>query len=97
MLTQETIADFAAGLRGALLRPGEQGYDEARTIWNAMIDRRPALIVRCAGVADVVSAVNFARTHELLVAVRGGSHNVAGNAVCDGGRKPMAWPSTSEC
>jgi FAD/FMN-containing dehydrogenase len=85
MLTDETIAAFKTTVRGALLRPGDDGYDEARTIWNAMIDRRPALIVRCAGVADVINAVNFARTHDLLVAVRGGGHNVAGNAVCDGG------------
>jgi FAD/FMN-containing dehydrogenase len=85
MVTQETVATLQARLRGALLRPGDQGYDEARTIWNAMIDKRPALIVRCAGVADVMQAVNFARTHDLLVAVRGGGHNVAGNAVCDDG------------
>src|SRR5690606_13486529 len=58
---------------------------EARTIWNGMIDRRPGLIVRCAGAADVVSAVWFARDNDLLVAVRGGGHNIAGNAVCDGG------------
>jgi FAD/FMN-containing dehydrogenase len=84
-LGEETIAAFKATLRGTLLRAGDAGYDEARTLWNAMIDKHPALIVRCAGVADVISAVNFARTHDLLVAVRGGGHNVAGNAVCDGG------------
>jgi hypothetical protein len=85
MLTQETIAAFKTTLRGPLLRPGDHDYDETRRIWNAMIDKRPALIVRCAGVADVINAVNFARTHDLLVAVRGGGHNVAGNAVCDDG------------
>ena len=84
-LGEETVAAFKATLRGTLLRAGDTGYDEARTLWNAMIDKHPALIVRCAGVADVISAVNFARTHDLLVAVRGGGHNVAGNAVCDGG------------
>jgi FAD/FMN-containing dehydrogenase len=84
-LSEETVATFKATLRGAMLRAGDTGYDEARTLWNAMIDKHPALIVRCAGVADVISAVNFARTHDLLVAVRGGGHNVAGNAVCDGG------------
>jgi FAD/FMN-containing dehydrogenase len=84
-LSEEVVAAFKATLRGTLLRPGEASYDEARKIWNAMIDKRPALIVRCAGVADVIQAVNFARTHDLLVAVRGGGHNVAGNAVCDGG------------
>jgi len=84
-LTEETVAAFKTTLRGALLRPGDNGYDEARKVWNAMIDKHPALIVRCAGVADIINAVNFARTHDLLVAVRGGGHNVAGNAVCDGG------------
>ncbi len=71
--------------RGALLRPGEEGYDEARRVWNGAIDRRPALIARCAGADDVVEAVRFAREHDLLVSVRGGGHAVAGHAVCDGG------------
>src|SRR5207237_8712705 len=70
---------------GTLLRPGTDAYEAARRVHNAMIDRRPSLIVRCAGVADVVSAVNFARENALLVAVRGGGHNVAGLGVCDGG------------
>ena len=81
----EAIEALGAQLRGSLARPGEPGYDEARTIWNSMIDRRPALVVRCAGAADVRAAVRFARTHELLLAVRAGGHNIAGNAVCDGG------------
>lgn len=85
VLTAATVQDFASQLRGALLRPGDAGYDDARKIWNAMIDKRPALIARCVGVADVIHCVDFARTHNLLVAVRGGGHNVAGNAVCDGG------------
>jgi hypothetical protein len=71
--------------RGALLRPDEEGYDEARRIWNGAIDRRPALIARCVGADDVVEAVRFAREHDLLVSVRGGGHAVAGHAVCDGG------------
>lgn len=71
--------------RGALLRPDEEGYDEARRVWNGAIDRRPALIARCAGADDVVEAVRFARERELLVSVRGGGHAVAGHAVCDGG------------
>src|SRR5262245_3485386 len=75
-LAEETVAAFKTTLRGELLRPGDNGYDAARTIWNAMINKRPALIARCAGVADVINAVNFARTHDLLVAVRGGGHNV---------------------
>ncbi|MEO6353740.1 MAG: FAD-dependent oxidoreductase, partial [Burkholderiaceae bacterium] len=79
------IEDFRATLRGPLLLPDTPGFDEARVVWNAMIDRRPALIVRCAGTADVVACVNFAREHGLLLAVRGGGHNIAGNAVCDGG------------
>ena len=77
--------EHLSNLKGSLLTPDSPGYDEARTIWNAMIDRRPGLIVRCADVTDVVRAVRFARSHDLLVAVRGGGHNIAGNAVCDGG------------
>ncbi len=76
---------FQASLRGKLLRPGDAAYDEARTIHNGMIDRHPALIVQCAGAADVITAVNFARVNHLLVSVRGGGHSVAGFAVCDGG------------
>jgi len=79
------LENLKAGLRGALLMPGDDGYDQARTVWNAMIDRHPALVVRCAGVNDIRQAVNFARTHGLLLAVKGGGHNIAGNAVCDGG------------
>ncbi len=84
-LDDAAIQELRSGLRGALLQPRDVGYDEVRRVWNGMIDRKPALIVRCAGVADVIQAVNFARTHHLLVAVRGGGHNVTGNAVCDGG------------
>ena len=72
-------------LRGSLLLPNAAGYEDARRIWNGMIDRRPALIARCSGTADVVRSVDFAREHDVLVAVKGGGHNVAGNAVCDGG------------
>jgi len=85
ILEEAAVHDFASSLRGRLLHPGEGGYDDARKVSNGMIDRRPALIARCAGVADVINSVNFARTHRLLVAVRGGGHNVAGNATCDGG------------
>ena len=76
---------FTEGLGGEVLRPGDEAYDSARRVWNGMIDRRPALIARCLGVADVQAAVRFAREHKLLVAVRGGGHNVAGNAVAEGG------------
>jgi FAD/FMN-containing dehydrogenase len=79
------IGALRARFRGALLRPGEEGYDEARRVWNGAIDRRPALIARCAGADDVVEAVRFARERGLLVSVRGGGHAVAGHAVCDGG------------
>ena len=85
ILEEATVQDFASNLRGPLLRPGDGGYDEARKVWNGMIDRRPALIARCAGVADVIAAVRFARDHELLVSVKGGGHNITGNAVCNGG------------
>jgi FAD/FMN-containing dehydrogenase len=77
--------DFADSLRGRLLQPGDGGYDEARRVWNGMIDRRPAMIARCAGPADVLAAVRFAREHQLLVSVKGGGHNITGNAVCEGG------------
>ena len=76
---------LAAQLRGTLLQEGDAAYDDARTVWNATIDRRPGLIVRCSGASDVINAVNFARENRLLVAVRGGGHNIAGSAVCDGG------------
>ncbi len=85
VLREAAVEEFKSKLRGELLRPGDDGYDEARAIWNGMIDKRPALIARCTGVANVIDAVNFARTNNLLVSVRGGGHNVAGHAVCDGG------------
>jgi len=85
LIDDTAIEAFRSSLRGKLATPGEPSYDEARTIWNAMIDRRPALIVRCAGPGDVLRAAHFAREHSLLLAVRGGGHNIAGNAVCDGG------------
>ena len=84
-LEEARIQEFESGLRGRLLRPGGDGYDEARRVWNAMIDKRPALIARCAGVSDVISSVNFARTNDLLVSIKGGGHSVAGTAVCEGG------------
>jgi FAD/FMN-containing dehydrogenase len=84
-LTKPAIERFGRELRGQLLRPGETGYDAARAVWNAMIDKRPAMIARCAGPADVIRSVNFARSHGLVLSARGGGHNVAGNAVCDGG------------
>lgn len=79
------LSKFAASFNGELLQPGDSGYDDTRAIWNAMIDRKPALIARCKTVPDVVSAVNFAREHDLLTAIRGAGHNIAGNAVCENG------------
>jgi FAD/FMN-containing dehydrogenase len=83
----ETTASDELGesLRGELLLPTSPGYDTARRIWNGAIDRHPACIARCTGVADVVAAVRFARDHDLQIAVRGGGHNVAGTAMCDDG------------
>jgi len=85
VLTEALVEEFLTSLRGPLLQPGDAGYDDARIVWNGMIDRRPALIARCAGVADVIQAVNFARDNHLLVSVRGGGHNITGYAVNDGG------------
>jgi FAD/FMN-containing dehydrogenase len=84
-VSEEAMAKFAAGFRGQLVRPGDADYDAARKIWNATVDKKPGLIARCSGVADVIAAVNFARENDLLVAVRGGGHNVGGRALCDGG------------
>ena len=74
------VNDLRAALRGELLLPAEAGYDGARSVWNGLIDRRPAMIARCSGPADVMISVRFARERGLLVSVRGGGHNVAGNA-----------------
>ncbi len=79
------LGELKLDLAGELILPPDPGYDEARSVWNAMIDRRPAMIVRCASTADVVRAVNYARDYHMLVSVRGGGHNVAGSAVNDGG------------
>ena len=84
-LEEQAVQEFAANFRGELVRPEDEGYDIARAVFNAMTDRRPALIARCTGVADVVAAVNFARENELVVAVRGGGHSVPGYGSCDGG------------
>ena len=82
---KKDIADLSARFSGVLLRPDASGYDDVRRVHNGMIDRRPALIARCLGSADIADAVNFARTRGLDLAVRGGGHNVAGRAVCDDG------------
>ncbi len=84
-LDAATIQDFRSRLRGRALESTHAEYEDARKIQNGLIDRRPAVIVRCSGVADVVEAVNFARDRGLLLSIRGGGHNVAGNAINDGG------------
>ena len=84
-VSPEILQAFKAGLRGPVLGPDDAEYEATRKIWNAMIDRRPGLIVRCTGTTDVVAAVRFARQHQFLVSVRGGGHNIAGLAVCEGG------------
>src|SRR5262249_7002562 len=85
MPAQATLAAFKARLRGELLQANDAGYETARKVYNAMIDRHPRLIVRCANVADVITAVHFARNNDMLVAVRGGGHNAGGLGMCDDG------------
>ena len=82
---ETAIQELASRLRGALIRPGDTGYEQARAVYNGMIDRRPALIARCVDVADVMAAINFARDHQLTLAVRGGGHNGPGLGTCDDG------------
>ncbi len=85
MVKEAALEDLRASLRGAVLTPTDAGYDEVRRIHNGMFVRRPALIARCLGTADIIDAVRFARTHDLELAVRGGGHSVAGKSVCEGG------------
>ena len=85
MLDQTALAEFKTSLAGELIQPGEKGYDEARQVYNGMIDRRPRLIARCADAADVIAAVNFGRKNRMLIAVRGGGHNAGGLGICDDG------------
>jgi len=84
-LPQTTVDDFKSAFRGNLLLPGDGDYEEVRQIWNAMIDRKPGLIARCKSPEEVAQVVKLARKHNMLVSVRGGGHNIAGNAVCDDG------------
>src|SRR5215471_15922192 len=81
----EDLQGFKAHLHSELVLPGADGYESARRVWNGMIDKHPALIVRCADVSDVISAVHFARRQNLTVAVRGGGRSLAGHGVCDDG------------
>ena len=82
---ETAVGALRSGFRGEVFTPRDNGYDNARAVWNAIIDRRPGLVARCRGVGDVIGAVKFARAHGLPVAIRGGAHNVAGHAVCDDG------------
>ena len=84
-LSAEALQSFKAAFKGQVLTADDPSYEETRKIWNAMIDRRPGLVARCSGTVDVVQAVRFARQHGLLSSVRGGGHNIAGLAVCEGG------------
>jgi hypothetical protein len=83
-LKQDVLDGLKMRLRGPVLVPGDTGYDESRTVWNAMIDRKPALVARCLGVGDVIACVQFAREHNLLLCIKGGGHNIAGLATADG-------------
>ena len=83
--TVEAIGQLRAAMEGPVIEPGDPGFDDGRRVWNGGIDRRPAVIARCASAADAAAAVTYAREHGLEVAVRGGAHNPAGTAVCDGG------------
>src|SRR3954469_23467773 len=80
-----SVEDLRAAVRGTVITPADAAYEDARRVWNAIIDRRPAAIVRCRAAADVITAVNFARDNHLPLAVRGGAHNVAGRCTCDNG------------
>ncbi|MDT8443439.1 MAG: FAD-binding protein [Desulfuromonadales bacterium] len=84
-LDENEVQKLETRLHGQLIRPGDGNYDSARKVWNGLIDRHPALIASCAGTADVVATVNFAREHELLVSTRSGGHNVSGAAIAEQG------------
>src|ERR1700730_2113299 len=85
VVSHDRIKRFQAAFRGEVIQPGDSGYEAARRIWNASIDKHPGVIARCSGVADVVSSVKFARANNLLASIRGGGHNVAGRALGDDG------------
>jgi FAD/FMN-containing dehydrogenase len=84
-MTAPATTQIISGFRGEVIAADHDGYDDARAVWNGIVDRRPRLIARCSGTADVATAVRFARDRDLEIALRGGGHNVAGTAVCDDG------------
>ena len=84
-MTAIQLDQLRATLRGSVVRPGDETYDSVRTVYNRMIDKRPAVIVRCVDVADVIAAVDYGRTNNLLTAIRGGGHNGGGLGTCEGG------------
>jgi len=84
-IKNKIIQELKSKIRGQVISPTEPDYNKARTIWNAMINKKPGVIVRCSGVADVITSVNIARDSNLLLAVHGAGHNIAGNSICDGG------------
>ena len=85
MLSEKAIQQFGESLRGELIQAGDQNYDEARKVYNGMIDKRPQMITRCFDVADVITSVNFGRENNMLISVRGGGHNAGGLGICDNG------------
>ena len=84
MPTQD-VPGFRSAFHGTVFEPADDGYEDARRIWNASVDKHPRVIARCSGLADVMAAVNFARTNGLLTAIHGGGHNVGGRALCEDG------------
>ena len=85
MLSETAIKEFGESLRGELILPADPGYDDARKVYNGMIDKKPAIIAKCFDVADVITSVNFGRENNLLISVRGGGHNAGGLGICDNG------------
>ncbi|MEJ2246329.1 MAG: FAD-binding protein, partial [Acidobacteriota bacterium] len=83
-LNRNKLDSLKIRLRGPVLLPGDVGYEDSRTVWNAMIDRKPAFVVRCIGITDVIECLKFAKEHNLLLCMKGGGHNIAGLAVTDG-------------
>ena len=83
-LNKEALDGLRLRLKGPILLPGDSGYEESRTVWNAMINKKPVFVVKCVGTADVIECVNFARQNDILLCIKGGGHNIAGLAIADG-------------